>query len=154
MLPFRELLKPKTPFYWDEQLTLLFHQSKCQIIKEIEKGIQIFDKTKPTCLATDWSKNGIGFSLFQKHCNCPDVKPFCCKTGWKITLVGSRFTHPAESRYASIKGEALAVAEALDKARYFVLGCDNLIIAVDHKPLLKIFTDRSFEDIANPVLEI
>jgi hypothetical protein len=37
----------------------------------------------------------------------------------------------------------------LDKARYFVLGCDDLIIAVDHKPLLKIFSDRSLEDISN-----
>ena len=50
-------------------------------------------------------------------------------------LVGSRFTHPKESRYAPIEGEALAVADALDKARHFVLGCNNLVIAVDHKPL-------------------
>ena len=66
-----------------------------------------------------------------------------------MTLVGSRFTHAAESRYAPIEGEALAVADALDKARYFVLGCQDLIIAVDHKPLLKIFGDRSLEDISN-----
>ena len=66
-----------------------------------------------------------------------------------MTLVGSRFTHAAESRYAPIEGEALAVADALDKARYFVLGCEDLIIAVDHKPLLKIFGDRSLEDIPN-----
>ena len=69
--------------------------------------------------------------------------------GWKVTLVGSRFTHPAESRYAPIEGEALAVADALDKARHFVLGCSDLVIAVDHKPLLKLFGDRSLEDIPN-----
>ena len=74
-------------------------------------------------------------------------EPFCCRTGWKITLVGSRFTHAAESRYAPVEGEALAVADALDKARFFVLGCSNLIIAVDHKPLLKVFGDRSLEEI-------
>ena len=51
-----------------------------------------------------------------------------------MTLVGSRFTHAAESRYAPIEGEALAVADALDKARHFVLGCSNLVVAVDHKP--------------------
>ena len=44
----------------------------------------------------------------------------------------------AESRYAPVEGEALAVAYALDHARYFVLGCEDLIIAVDHKPLLSI----------------
>ena len=53
-------------------------------------------------------------------------------------MVGSRFTKGAESRYPPIEGEALAVVDALHKARHFVLGCKNLIIAVDHKPLLKI----------------
>ena len=64
-------------------------------------------------------------------------------------MVGSRFTHAAESRYAPIEGEALAVADALDKARHFVLGCKNLTIAVDHQPLLKIFGDRSLDRISN-----
>ena len=85
-------------------------------------GVQIFDPKKPTCLATDWSKTGIGF--------------------WQITLVGSRFTNDAESRYAPVEGEALAVADALNKARYFFLGCENLIVAVDHKPLLKRLGNR------------
>jgi len=64
-------------------------------------------------------------------------------------LVGSRFTSATESRYAPVEGEALAVADGLEKARYFVLGCAELIIAVDHKPLLKIFGDRSLEHIPN-----
>ena len=114
--------------------------------------MRIFDPSKPTCLATDWSKNGIGFWLLQKHGDCRGPVPFCCAGGWKITLVGSRFTHAAESRYAPVEGEALAVVDALDKARYFVLGCEDLIIAVDHKPLLKIFADRALEDIPNPRL--
>ena len=66
--------------------------------------------------------------------------------------MGSRFTSGAESRYAPIEGEALAVVDALKKARHFVLGCSDLIVAVDHKPLLKIFGDRSLEDIPNPRL--
>ena len=152
MLPFRELLKPGSTFYWDDTLNNLFEESKTSIIQEIEKGVQIFDKSRPTCLATDWSKDGIGFWLFQKHCNCTSNRPFCCPAGWKVALVGSRFTHAAESRYAPVEGEALAVADALDKARFFVLGCNNLTIAVDHKPLLKLFGDRSLEDIPNPRL--
>ena len=116
MLPFRQLLKPNTPFSWSNQLNLLFEESKAVIISEIDEGVRIFDKAKPTCLATDWSKTGIGFWLFQKHCQCSSTHPFCCPTGWKVTLVGSRFTHSAESRYAPVEGEALAVADALDKA--------------------------------------
>ena len=149
MLPFRNLLKPSNKFHWDDDLEEAFQKSKSTIIDEINHGVTIFDKTKPTCLATDWSKHGIGFWLFQKHCTCPSKDLFCCKSGWKITLVGSRFTHAAESRYAPIEGEALAVADALDKARHFVLGCTNLIIAVDHRPLLKIFGDRSLDHISN-----
>ena len=61
----------------------------------------------------------------------------------------SWLTHPAESRYAPVEGEALAVADALDKARHFVLGCKSLTIAVDHRPLLKIFGDRSLDQISN-----
>ena len=152
MLPFRNLLKPAAPFHWNDMLDRLFEESKTVIATEIANGVKIFDKTKPTCLATDWSRDGIGFWLFQKHCLCSSTDLFCCRYGWKITLVGSRFTHPAESRYAPIEGEALAVADALDKARHFVLGCANLIIAVDHKPLLKIFGDRSLDQISNPRL--
>jgi len=149
MQQFRQLLKPGTSFRWDDKLECLFQESKAVIVSEIEHGVQIFDKDKPTCLATDWSKSGIGFWLFQKRCQCPKTVPFCCHDGWKIALVGSRFTSATESRYAPVEGEALAVADALEKARYFVFGCDNLIIAVDHKPLIKLFGDRSLENIPN-----
>ena len=104
MLPFRQLLQPSTPFKWTDDLNKLFEESKQVIINEIEEGVRIFDKAKTTCLATDWSKSGIGFWLFQKHCQCPADIPFCWPTGWKISLVGSRFTHTAESRYAPIEG--------------------------------------------------
>ena len=152
MQPFRRLLKSGVRFEWSSELESIFCESKDIIVQEIERGVRIFDKSKPTCIATDWSKEGIGFWLFQKHCQCTPVKPFCCADGWKITLVGSRFTHAAESRYAPIEGEALAVADALDKARYFVLGCEDLIVAVDHKPLLKLLGDRALDDIPNPRL--
>ena len=152
MSPFRNLLKPGKLFEWNDQLDNIFKESKDLIIGEICNGVEIFDKQKPTCLATDWCKEGLGFWLLQKHCACKPVKPLCCKLGWKTTLVGSRFTSGAESRYAPIEGEALAVVDALKKARHFVLGCSDLIIAVDHKPLLKVFGDRSLENITNPRL--
>ena len=152
MLPFRKLLSPGSTFCWTEEMEELFQETKDIIVADIEEGVRIFDPKKPTCLATDWSKTGIGFWLLQKHCQCPETHPLCCKTGWRSTLSGSRFTHAAETRYHPIEGEALAVVDALDKARYFVLGCTNLTIAVDHKPLLKIFEDRSLEGISNPRL--
>ena len=139
MVPYRELMKPVRPFVWNEDHEAAFAKSKLQIAKEIQQGVEIFDKAKLTYLATDWSKDGVGYWLFQKHCSCPSDDIFCCRTGWKITLMGSRFTHSAGSRYAPIEGEALVVADALDKSCHFVLGCRNLTVAVDHKPLVKIF---------------
>ena len=67
----------------------------------------------------------------------------------KIDFVGSRFTHAAESRYAPVEGEAITEADALDKARYFVFGCERLIVAVDNKGLLKLFSNLSLHDIPN-----
>ena len=46
----------------------------------------------------------------------------------------------------------MAVADALYKSRHFVLGCDKLIVAVDHKPLLGLLNDKSLADIENPRL--
>ena len=87
--------------------------------------------------------------VVSKQCQCFSTHPFCSHTEWKVALVGSHFTHSAESRYAPVEVRALAIADALEKARYFVLGCDDLIVAVDHKPLLKVLGDRSLEDTPN-----
>ena len=145
MQPFRQLFK----FVWSNTLNDLFEESKRVIVSEIEEGVFIFDPAKPTCLTTDWANAGIGFWLFQKHCTCPGLKAFFCNDGWRITLVGSHFTHPPKSRYAPIEGGALAVTYGLDSACFFVLGCSNLIIGVDHKPLLRIFRDCALDDIDN-----
>lgn len=67
-----------------------------------------------------------------------------------ITLAGSRFTHPAESWYAPIKGEAIAVVNALERVKHFILGCDNLIIAFDHKSHLKELGHHRLEEIRKP----
>ena len=119
MLPFRNLLKPATSFYWNDTLDQLFEESKAAITTEIANGVRIFDKAKPTCLATDWSQHGISFWLFQKHCLCPSTDLFCYRHGWKITLVGSRFTLPAESRYAPIDGVGII---SVIHIRFIVLG--------------------------------
>ena len=117
-----------------------------------------FEKDRVTCLSTDWSKVGIGFTLTQKYCDCPKQQdtdtwsPTCGKGHWRLVLAGSRFTKSAESRYAPIKGEALAVVYGLKQCRKFILGSPNLVVAVDHKPLTGIFNDRSLESIANPRL--
>ena len=152
---FRHLLKPDTwseGFMWDDQLVEKFDLAKEEIVKAVTNGVRYFDVKRKTCLATDWSRQGIGFFLLQKWCDCLEIHPRCCNDGWKLVLAGGRFTKPAESWYSPVEGKLLAVADALYKSRHFVLGCENLVEAVDHKPLLGLLNDKSLADIENPRL--
>ena len=130
-----------------------FATSKQAIIDKIKEGVHYFDPSLPTCVATDFSTVGIGYFLLQKTCSWEGQTPACCSTGWRLCLVGSRFLHPAETRYAPIEGEALAVAYGLHQCRYFVLGCPDLTVATDHKPLLSVLNDRSLTHIQNRRLQ-
>ena len=149
MAPFKPFLSPRCKFAWCPELESAFQTSKTAIVESIRQGVEIFDMKKRTCLRPDWSQRGIGYFLFQQHCSCSSGIPDCCPGGWRITLAGSRFLSSAEQRYAAIEGEALAVAWGLEQSRYFSQGCDNLVIVTDHKPLVKIFGDRTLDEISN-----
>ena len=150
MQPFRELVKPNTTFFWDDNLNKIFMESKEILTQRCIEGIRTFDVKRNTCLQTDWCKEGIGYLLLQQHCSCNlDKAPICCKDGWKLVFAGSRFTSDAETRYSPTEGEALAVAWGLEHARMFVLGCNNLMISTDHKPLLGILKHRELGSITN-----
>ena len=88
----------------------------------------------------------------QNKCSCQDITAYCCPAGWQLVLAGSRFTSGAESRYAPVEGEALGVEWGLESTRHYTLGNSKLLVATDHKPLLKILGDRKLEDIPNPRL--
>ena len=129
-----------------------FEHSK-EIIKQVERGIKTFDMGKQTCLLTDWSKTGIGLKL-QINCDCEPLSPHCCPDGWGLVFASSRFLTSAESRYWLVKGECLAAVWAMEKAKYFLLGCKSFLLATDHKPLLGILSDdKSIEDVENPRLQ-
>ena len=145
MSPFRDLLKKPSSkkVYWDEQLQAKFNQAQDIICKLSKDGLTYYDKSRPTAAVTDWSREGIGFVILQQYCNCTSVDaPFCCKEGWRISLCGSRFLTSAEAGYAAVEGEALAVAWCLQKARLFLIGCPNLTIVIDHRPLAKLLDNR------------
>ena len=129
---------------------MLFESSKNKIINLVKDGIKSFDVACQTCIQPDWSKEGIGYLLLQKHCQCTQKSPVCCKDGWKLIFAGSRFTNNAESSYSPTEGEALALSWALKHSHIFSLGCPNLFVATNHKPLLGIFNDRDLGSILNP----
>ena len=112
-----------------------------------------YDLRKPTCLATDWSKTGLGFSLMQKHCRCPGVADPNCGAGhWKLIFAGSKTTNESQQRYSPTEGECLAAVYGLKRCRMYTLGCPNLILATDHNPLTGILNDRRLDSIDNPRL--
>ena len=100
----------------------------------------------------------LGFVLMQKRCDCPletaqrRLNALCCKTGWNCCMVGSRFTHDAETRYSPTEGELLAINYALHKTKYFTLGCPLLYVGTDHKPLVGLMENSDLDAIDNPRL--
>jgi hypothetical protein len=154
MDPFRDLMKKNQRFYWDDTLEALFQRSKTEIVRQAEEGVRTYDLLKPTCLTTDWCKTGLGFALTQKHCKCSgDANPGCGSGHWKLVFAGSRVTKKNEQAlFSPTEGECLAATFGLTRCRMFTLGCPNLILAVDHRPLTGILNDRSLESIENPRL--
>ena len=125
MFHFRHLLSPKTQFIWTEDLDREFELAKARIVQTIHKGVTIFQVDRFTALVTDWSKEGQSLGLWQKHCSCQgEITILCCKGGWKIVFMSSRFNNDAQSRYSPIEGECLTLYWAINKCDYFLYGCD------------------------------
>ena len=105
--PLRPLLSTKNEFLWSS-----YHQEAFSHIKTsltTTPMLSFFDISKPTKLSTDASRRGLGCVLQQK-------------TGPKWTLVqaGSQFLSDAETRYAVIELEMLAICWAIMKCRVFL----------------------------------
>ena len=85
----------------------------------------------------------------QKHCNCATEAGLAIgEDRWKLILPGFRFTSDLKSQYVTAVEEALALVYRLEACRMFVLGCLELLVKVDHKPL-KNFLDKALEDMMN-----
>ena len=71
----------------------------------------------------------------------------CCKDGRPITLASSPLLDYAESDYAPVEEEALAVSWYQKQTRFFAVNCN-----IDHKPLAKILGDSRHDQIETPKL--
>ena len=61
-------------FYWDEKLQELFEEVREEVDQKVEAGVKMLDMDR----ITDWLKEGVGFFMLQKYCNCQDIKTGCC----------------------------------------------------------------------------
>ena len=77
------------------------------------------------------------------------------KTGdtWALVQAGSRFLSDAESRYAVIELELLAVSWAIIKCKIFLAGLPHFTVVTDHHPLVPILNSHRLDEIENPRLQ-
>ena len=66
-----------------------------------------------------------------------------------LVQVDSHFLSEAESRYAIIDLEMLAVAWAANKCKAFLMGLQNFKVITDHNPLIPILNGHHLDGIDN-----
>ena len=129
----------------------MFEQAKEVIADRVEDGVRLFDAKLPMGLITDWCQDEMGHIMAQKHCLCPKPTDLnCCKEGWRVCSVGSRFSNRAESNYSSTDGELTALVDGLEKTAYFPFGCDKLIVGTDHRPFIPIINGSDLSSVKTP----
>ena len=140
--PLRPLLSTKRSFVWDSGHQTSFERARAALASV--RTLAFFDQSRPTLLSTDASRlKGLGFLLQQRQ---PDGT-------WRVVQAGSRFLTGAESRYATIELELLAVAWACHKCRLFLSGLPEFEIVTDHRPLVPILNAKNMDEIDNPRLQ-
>lgn len=131
--PLRDLLTEKK-FVWAAYQQSAFNQLKVAAESGLVKR-GYFDENDETILYTDASPFGLGAVLTQtnKSTNCS-----------RVIACASKSLTPAESRYAQLHREALAIVWGMERFNYYLLGrkftlmCDNnalgfMIKKKDHK---------------------
>ena len=141
LVPLHPLLSTKNAFLWSAEHEQAFTRVK-EHLTEVPT-LAYFSLDKPTRLCTDASRHGVGFILQQQQIGTEQ---------WSMVQAGSRFLTPAESRYAVIELELLAVAWAVMKCNTFLHGLQNFQVFTDHSPLVPILNNHRLDEIDNPRL--
>ena len=78
-----------------------------------------------------------------------------CNRRQTMTLIqaGSRFLTDAESRYAIIELELLAISWAIIKCKMFLADLPHFRVITDHHPLIPILNSHRLDEIENPWLQ-
>lgn len=120
----RSLIKNDVAFVWEAN-----HDKEWkELIRALTSAplLAIFDPSRQTKLSADASSFAVGAALFQLH-----------DQDWRPVAYASRVLSSAETRYAQIEKEVLAVTFACERFKEFVVGFP-VIVETDHRPLLAI----------------
>jgi hypothetical protein len=116
-LPLRSLLKTDVQWFWSSTHDDAFHKIKHLVASA--PTLRYFDRSLPVVIQTDASSAGIGCCLLQAD---------------QPIAFASRALTDAETRYAQIEKELMAVLYACEKFSHYIYG-HHTIVQSDHKPL-------------------
>ena len=144
LAPIKSLLKKGVMFQWLPEHQTAFEKAREHLASP--KTLAYYCPRRLTRLIVDASRlNGLGFVLKQRQDD----------ESWRAVQAGSRFLSSAETRYAMIELECLAIAWACEKCRMFVDGLPRKQFQVwtDHAPLVPIIERQALPDISNRRLQ-
>ena len=117
--PIRVLLRKDIEFQWAREQEKALHEIKSILTKDGGPVLKFFDVQKPVTISCDASPTGLGGVLLQEE---------------RPVAYASRSLTDAESRYAQIEKELLAVQFSLERFHQYIYG-KKVPIESDHKPL-------------------
>ncbi|PFX21905.1 Retrovirus-related Pol polyprotein from transposon 17.6 [Stylophora pistillata] len=117
--PIRILLRKDIEFQWSYEQDKALQEIKNILTKDGGPVLRFFDLQKPVTISCDASPTGLGGVLLQG--GCP-------------VAYASRSLTDAESRYAQIEKELLAIQFSLERFNQYTYG-KQVTIESDHKPL-------------------
>ena len=121
--PLQVMLKKDSIFHWEEQQTRSFQEIKTLIARANNTPLRYYDRTLPVTVQANASLRGLGACLIQKH-NGED----------QPIAFASKSLTDAETRYANIERELLAIVFACQCFSTYLLG-RSFIAESDHKLL-------------------
>jgi hypothetical protein len=121
----RNLTEEKNQFQWTATEQKSFDELKA--ILTSTSVLKFFDPNKEIKISSDASSFGLGAVLLQKHDN-----------EWMSVAYASRVMSDAETRYAQIEKEMLAISFACEHFHQYIFG-QAVEVETDHKPLVSIF---------------
>ena len=74
--------------------------------------------------------------MLQKFFSCKVTNPLCYVDGCNPNYIGSWFCSRAWPRFFAVEGELFGLLWALKKSRFLTLGCPDLMLFTNHKPLV------------------
>jgi transposase InsO family protein len=116
--PIRRIQSKRVLFAWGEDQQKAFEAIRHHLLTE--PVLAPFDPNVPLTVATDASNTGLGGVLLQND---------------RPVMFVARSLSPAETRYAAIEKELLAVRFVLERCHFYTYG-RPIRLQTDHKPLL------------------